>query len=109
MLRCSCCGEEITAPKWNNNRPYGWKCFEKLFSGKVEKNTTSYKEVQLVKIIRKWIDGNNEKFYILFKLDGIKLVFPCDHGIVFGDQWFVPESYIKEYKKQARKKHLFNP
>ena len=102
LLHCSCCGEEITAPKWNNNLPYGWRCFEKLFSGQTQKNQ-SFKEVSLVKIIRKWISEGNEKYLILFKLNGIKLAFPCDHGITFENKWFVPEAYIKTYLKEAKK------
>lgn len=44
---CSCCGEEVTAPKFNNDLPYGYSCYEKLF-GKKPTDKRKFVEVKLV-------------------------------------------------------------
>jgi hypothetical protein len=37
MMFCSCCMAEITAPVWIKDKPYGWKCAEKLTGTKLDK------------------------------------------------------------------------
>lgn len=33
-LTCTCCGSDISAPKFKDGKPYGWACFGKLFGDK---------------------------------------------------------------------------
>lgn len=33
VLRCSCCGAEITCPQFHNGKPYGWTCIHKVAPG----------------------------------------------------------------------------
>ena len=50
IMLCSCCQAEITAPVWIKDRPYGWRCAEKLTGTKLDKPK---KEFDVTKDVRK--------------------------------------------------------
>lgn len=118
ILHCSCCGEEVTMPKWNDGKPYGYTCFARLF-GKTK--SSRYVPVKgYVKIIRKWDDhldnmspeGVKEmsgKYMISFSHPAIptkKLMGVTDYGICYNDVWYVPDNAMKNFIKRAREKFI---
>lgn len=44
---CTRCGEELTAPKFHNGRPYGFSCYE-VISGKKSKDKRKFVHVELL-------------------------------------------------------------
>lgn len=119
ILKCACCGEDVTMPKWNNRKPYGYTCFAKLFGGKTK--AEQYVPVEgFVKVIRRWDDHLGSmspegaklfsgKAQILFSHPAVpakKLVGATDHAIQYDDGWYIPKSDMKGLLMQAYKKHL---
>jgi hypothetical protein len=31
ILKCACCGEDVTMPSFKDGKPYGYTCFARLF------------------------------------------------------------------------------
>lgn len=118
ILKCSCCGEDVTMPKWHDRKPYGYTCFARLF-GKAR--AEQYVPVDgWVRVIRFWDnhlatmspEGALQlagKAMINFAHPSVpvrKLVGVTDHAIQHGDVWYVPKSDMKALLMQARKKNL---
>lgn len=54
ILKCACCGEDVTMPSFKDGKPYGYTCFARLF-GKGSKPEV-YAPVEITKVIRRWAD-----------------------------------------------------
>lgn len=54
ILKCSCCGSDVTMPSFKDGKPYGFSCFKRLF-GKSSKPAV-YVPVEVTKVIRSWFD-----------------------------------------------------
>lgn len=120
-MHCHCCGEEITAPKFNAGNPYGWACYSKLF-GK-SKQGVRYVPVEGVRVIRHWdscIDSLSPEFQEAMRglsmisfthpdVNKRKLLGASDHAYHHNGQWFVPESSVKQYIKEAKKRFFYEP
>ena len=109
ILKCSCCGEDVTMPKWNNRMPYGYTCFARLF-GKAK--SERYVSVEgWTRVIRRWDDVLNTlspegvttfsgKAVINFSHPAIsikKLIGTTDHAIEHEGVWWVPEADVKRF------------
>lgn len=119
-LKCSCCGEDVTMPKWNNRKPYGYTCFARLF-GKAK--SERYVPVEgWTRVIRRWDDVLNTlspegvetfsgKAMINFSHPAIsikKLIGATDHAIEHDGVWWVPEADVKAFLRLARKKFIIS-
>lgn len=117
-LKCSCCGEDVTMPKWNDRKPYGYTCFARLF-GKTK--AEQYVPVEgWVRVIRRWDDhlanmspeGVQQlagKAMINFSHPSVpvkKLIGASDHAIQYDDGWYIPKGDMTAFLKLARKKFL---
>lgn len=54
ILKCACCGEDVTMPSFKDRKPYGYTCFARLF-GKGTKPVV-YTPVEVKQVIRRWAD-----------------------------------------------------
>lgn len=117
-LHCSCCGEEVTMPKWNQGKPYGYTCFAKLFG---KKKASRYVAVEgWVRVIRRWddhlatmspegVETLSGKAMINFSHPAIpvkKIVGVTDHAIQYDSTWYVPEDSVKALIRAAYKKFI---
>lgn len=116
-LKCSCCGEDVTMPKWNDRKPYGYTCFARLFG---KSKASRYVPAEgWVRIIRRWDDHMANmspegkvtfagKAMINFSHPEIpvkKVVGVTDHGIQHEDgTWWVPDDAMKALISTAKKK-----
>lgn len=54
IVKCTCCGEDVTMPSFKDRKPYGYTCYARLF-GKSKKPIV-YVGVEVKQILRKWAD-----------------------------------------------------
>lgn len=118
ILKCSCCGEDVTMPKWHDRQPYGYTCFARLFG---KSKSVQYIPVEgWVRVIRRWdehlasmspegVEQFSGKAMINFSHPAVpahKMVGVTDHAIQYDDVWYVLKSDMKALLQQAYKKRL---
>ena len=53
ILKCSCCGEDVTMPSFMDRKPYGYTCFARLFGGV---KPVIYTAAEVSSVTRVWGD-----------------------------------------------------
>jgi hypothetical protein len=105
-LTCSCCGAEITAPKFKDGNAYGWACYGRLFGCKGKKPDV-FVPVEVVRIERygNVVDSTDGLAHVDLivrkngKLYGLMVLLTEDRMTAFNQhgQWFCSLHTLKHY------------
>lgn len=67
-ILCARCGEELTAPKFFNGKPYGYSCYAVVAGKSAKKDKSQYVKVELVESF-----PDTQRFELIVSYKGKKI------------------------------------